>query len=70
VRLRAGCAARSTDNLLVWCDEDGAEFKDDAALKKAKHSGTAYLKVNDEYVVDDVTGLPTPYELTGDPKME
>ncbi len=56
------------DNLLVWCDEGGDEFKDDAALKKAKHSGTAYLKVNDEYVVDDVTGLPTPYELTGDPR--
>ena len=39
-----------------------------AALKKAKHSGRAYLKINDSYNVDDVTGLPTPFELTGDPR--
>ena len=37
------------DGLLVWCDEDGDEFNDDAALKKAKHSGTAYLKVNEAF---------------------
>jgi len=55
------------DNILSWCDEDGVEFIDDAALKKAKHSGKAYLKINDDFQVDDVTGLPTPFELTADP---
>ncbi len=55
------------DNILSWCDEDGVEFTDDAALKKAKHSGKAYLKINDDFQVDDVTGLPTPFELTADP---
>ena len=54
------------DGLLAWCNDYGEEFADDAALKKAKHSGTAYLKINDAFVVDDVTGLPTPFELTGD----
>lgn len=58
------------DTLLVWCDENGEEFKDDAALKKAKHSGTAYLKVNESFVVDDVTGLPTPFELTRDDRWD
>jgi DNA primase len=56
------------DNLLVWCNDYGEEFADDAALKKAKHSGTAYVKVNDAFVPDDVTGLPTPFDLTGDPR--
>jgi hypothetical protein len=37
-------------------------------LKKAKHSGRAYLKINDAFSADDVTGLPTPFELTGDPR--
>jgi DNA primase len=58
------------DGLLVWCDEDGGEFGDEAFLKKAKHSGTAYLKINDTYVADDVTGLPTPFELTGDDRWD
>jgi hypothetical protein len=58
------------DGLLVWCDEDGGEFADEAFLKKAKHSGTAYLKINDTYVADDVTGLPTPFELTGDDRWD
>ncbi len=53
---------------MAWCDDDGAEFADEAALKKAKHSGRAYLKINDSYNADDVTGLPTPFELTGDPR--
>lgn len=59
---------RLYDGVLAWCDEDGAEFPDEAALKKAKHSGKAYLKINDAYQADDVTGLPTPFELTGDPR--
>jgi hypothetical protein len=59
---------RLYDGVLAWCDENGAEFPDEAALKKAKHSGKAYLKINDAYQADDVTGLPTPFELTGDPR--
>ena len=58
------------DGLLAWCNDYGEEFADDAALKKAKHSGTAYLKVNEAFVVDDVTGLPTPFELTGDDRWD
>ena len=56
------------DGILAWCDDDGKEFPDEAALKKAKHSGRAYLKINDAFNADDVTGLPTPFELTGDPR--
>jgi len=56
------------DGILTWCDDSGEEFADDAALKKAKHSGRAYLKINDAFSADDVTGLPTPFELTGDPR--
>lgn len=56
------------DGILVWCNDNGAEFNDEAALKKAKHSGLAYIRINDSYNVDDVTGLPTPFELTGDPR--
>jgi len=58
------------DGILCWCDEDGEEFADEAALKKAKHSGKAYLKINDAFNADDVTGLPTPHELTGDPRWD
>ena len=54
------------DGILAWCDEEGNEFEDEAALKKAKHSGKAFLKINDAFQADDVTGLPTPFELTGD----
>jgi DNA primase len=58
------------DNILTWCDEDSEEFVDDAALKKAKHSGKAFLRINDSYNTDDITGLPTPFELTGDPRWD
>jgi DNA primase len=58
------------DLLLAWCDENGDEFGDDASLKKAKRSGCAYLRVTDSYGSDDVTGLPTPYELTRDPDWD
>ncbi len=58
------------DGILSWCDEDGFEFDDDASLKKAKRSGKAYLKINDEYSADVVTGLPTPFELTKDPRWD
>jgi DNA primase len=58
------------DGVLSWCGEDGYEFDDDPALKKAKHSGKAYLKINDSFHVNDVTGLPTPFELTGNPHWD
>jgi DNA primase len=58
------------DGILTWCDEDGEEFDDDPALKKAKHSGKAYLKINDSFNADDITGLPTPFELTEDPRWD
>lgn len=56
------------DGILTWCDENGSEFPDEPALKKAKHSGKAFLKINDAFNADDITGLPTPFELTGDPR--
>jgi DNA primase len=58
------------DGHLVWCDEDGNEFSDDNALKKAKHSGIAFIRVNEITNVDEITGLPTPYELTGDNRWD
>lgn len=47
--------------LLIWCDENGREFPDQKTLEKAKHSGKAFIKV--AYPC----GLPTPYQLSGDP---
>nr|WP_231715830.1 hypothetical protein [Desulfosarcina widdelii] len=58
------------DGILTWCDEDGVEFPDEPALKKAKHSGKAYLKINDAFHIDNITGLPTPFELTGDTRWD
>lgn len=58
--------SRLSDGILSWCDEHGSDFADEAALKKAKHSGKAYIKINESYNVDDVTGLPTPFELAED----
>ena len=52
--------------MIEWCDGDGYHFVDDKALKKAKHQGTAYLKVMDTYQNETVRGLPTPFDLTGD----
>jgi hypothetical protein len=50
--------------MLSWCDADGARFSDDLSLEKAKRSGKAYLKV--------VGGnrLPSPFQLTGDPRWD
>jgi hypothetical protein len=57
------------DGILTWCDEDGEEFADEAALKKAKAFRPGLSQ--DQRCLssaDDVTGLPTPFELTGDPR--
>jgi hypothetical protein len=51
--------------VLVWCDEDGNEFRDANDLKKAK-SGGNFLKLNPDYEPVRSIGLPTPYDLTGD----
>ena len=39
-------------------------------LKKAKHSGKAYLKIPDDYNPEKITGLPSPFDLTGDPDWD
>jgi hypothetical protein len=54
--------------MIEWCDGDGYHFVDDKALKKAKHQGTAYLKATETYQNETVKGLPTPFDLTGDPR--
>ncbi|MEE8430338.1 MAG: hypothetical protein V3S16_03740, partial [Candidatus Desulfatibia sp.] len=49
---------------LCWCDKKGLEFSDDQALEKAKRSGKAYVRVSRP------NSLPTPYQLTKDPKWD
>lgn len=50
--------------LVTWCDENGETIDDINALNKIKYSGKGYVRI--------VTGksLPTPYELTGDPRWD
>jgi hypothetical protein len=50
--------------VLGWCDKNGAEFSDDLALGKAKRSGKAYL------FVAGGKSLPSPFQLTGDPRWD
>jgi DNA primase len=57
-------AQRTQKGLLVWCDERGNPFSDDASTNKAKHSGKAFIRL--AYPC----GLPTPYQLTGDPRWD
>jgi len=54
--------------MIEWCDENGYHFLDDKALETAKHQGTAYLKAMETYQNETVKGLPTPFDLTGDPR--
>jgi DNA primase len=56
------------EGVLVWCDSIGETFGNERDLKKAKHSGNAYLRISDDYTPINVAGLPTPFNLTGDPK--
>ena len=49
---------------MTWCDETGAEFGDDLALEKAKRSGKAFLSVAGG------KSLPSPFQLTGDPRWD
>ena len=50
--------------VLNWCDEAGAEFNDDQALEKAKRTGRAYI------CVAGGKSLPSPFQLTGDPRWD
>lgn len=54
------------DGILTWCREDGNGFADEKDLKRAKHSGKAFLTIIDDQTSLDTSGLPTPYELTSD----
>jgi len=56
--------------MVEWCDQEGYYFIDDKTLETAKHKGTAYLKITETYDRETVTGLPTPYQLTGDPRWK
>ena len=50
--------------VLTWCDDAGAEFDDEQALEKAKRSGRAYI------CVAGGKSLPSPFQLTGDPRWD
>lgn len=50
--------------VLTWCDETGAVFGDDLALEKAKRSGKAFI------CVAGGKSLPSPFQLTGDPRWD
>ncbi|HUT70661.1 MAG TPA: CHC2 zinc finger domain-containing protein [Desulfatiglandales bacterium] len=63
-------APRVKEGSITWCNEDRNEFADDKELAKAKRRGTAFIKISDDYAATDTIGLPSPYELTGDPKWD
>lgn len=50
------------EGVLAWCDADGTTFDRIRDLEKAKHAGKAYLRIVNRI------GLPSPFELTGDPQ--
>ena len=61
----------------MWEQEgfNGAErmevfFKDEEELDKAKRSGMAFLKIAEDYMHETITGLPTPFDLTGDSRWD
>ncbi|RQD73070.1 MarR family transcriptional regulator, partial [Desulfonatronospira sp. MSAO_Bac3] len=49
---------------IYWVDEQEQRFSNDLLLKKAQKRGKAYLKV------EQGPALPTPYELTLDPRWD
>jgi DNA-binding transcriptional regulator YiaG len=59
---------RIRTGMIEWVDETGYHFIDDKALETAKRKGIAYLKISDTYQNETVKGLPTPFDLTGDPR--
>jgi hypothetical protein len=54
----------------MWCNEKGAVFATAAELKRAKHSGKAFIKAGPEYVSDFSRILPTTYELSQRPEWK
>ena len=52
------------NGVLTWCDETGALFDNDLPLEKAKRGGKAYL------CVADGKSLPSPFQLTGNPRWD
>jgi len=58
---------RIREGILVFCNDIEEEFSEERELKKAKSSGKAYVMVCGNYSNVDSIGLPTPFELTGDP---
>ncbi|MFA5181442.1 MAG: CHC2 zinc finger domain-containing protein [Syntrophales bacterium] len=58
------------DGVLSWCNDAGNAFVDDRDLKKAKHSGKAYLKIPDDHDLQEIAGLPSTFDLTHDPDWD
>lgn len=58
------------DGIIVWCNDVGDAFDDEKDQKKAKHTGKAYLKIAEGTTNKPVTGLPSPFELTGNPDWD
>ncbi len=63
-------STRVKNGNLVWCDKDGNEWSDDKEMDKARRSGKGYVKISDSYTPADTIGLPTPFDLTGDPDWD
>ena len=55
------------DGVLIWCDKSGNEFAEERDETKAKKTGKAFLKVTDEHEEINTFGLPSPFDLSGDP---
>lgn len=53
-----------TSGAINYCDTDGKPFQDDLQMLKAQKRGRAYLQVAKG------PDLPTPFEITGDPRWD
>ena len=63
-RISQWAESRIEKGYLTWCDINGDIFPDQQALRSAKSAGKAYLKFLHS------PGLPSPYQLTGDPEWK
>ena len=59
-------AKQVQDGKLVWCNQDGNEYGDFRERERDKKAGRAFVKAADADT-DTIVGLPSPYELTGNP---
>jgi len=66
----AWISKRIREGSITWCDAKGDLFEREEDLKKAKHAGTAYIRISDSYDLTDVTGLPSSFDLTKDPAWD